>query len=258
MKLRFGTDVHPVEGYAVVTGATGAIGSQIALGLAERGYPLWLACRSRQKAEPLIEQCLTYGSPDVKFLPLELADEASVRAAAGVLSDFGSPLAGLINNAGIMQRHWQADSHGRELTMLVNYWHTRLFTELALPLIADGGAVVSTTSLTRFWPGRSDRLDVDAKHFSQLGTYGLSKKALTKWMRSMAHEPEGRRLRINCADPGIVSTPMISMHRWFDPMADLLFRPFIRSPRQGAIPALRAWSSPASGSIFCLRATHSL
>ncbi len=247
-----------MKDYAVLTGATGAIGSQIALVLAESGYPLWLACRSRYKAQPLIQQCLDAGSPDVRFLPLDLADEASVRSAASQLADFGKPLAGLINNAGIMQRHWQADAQGRELTMLVNYWHTRLFTELAMPMIVDGGAVVATTSLTRFCPGKVDSLVIDPRKFSQLGTYGLSKKALTQWMRTLAASPEGRRLRINCADPGIVSTPMISMHRWYDPLADILFRPLIRSPHNGAIPALRAWGAPASGSIYCLHAIHQL
>ena len=31
---------------------------------------------------------------------------------------------------------------------------------------------------------------------------------------------------------------MITMHRWFDPLTDLLFRPLIKSPEQGARTAL--------------------
>ena len=30
------------------------------------------------------------------------------------------------------------------------------------------------------------------------------------------------------------------MHRWFDPLADVLFRPFCKSPEKGAIPAVNA------------------
>ena len=44
---------------------------------------------------------------------------------------------------------------------------------------------------------------------------------------------------VNAADPGIVSTDIITMHMWFDPLTDLLFRPFIRTPRQGADTAIR-------------------
>ena len=43
---------------------------------------------------------------------------------------------------------------------------------------------------------------------------------------------------VNAADPGIVSTDIITMHMWFDPLTDILFRPFIRTPRQGAATAV--------------------
>ena len=38
---------------------------------------------------------------------------------------------------------------------------------------------------------------------------------------------------------GIVSTDIITMHMWFDPLTDIFFRPFIRTPRQGAATAIR-------------------
>ncbi|KAA4709165.1 oxidoreductase, partial [Bacteroides intestinalis] len=34
------------------------------------------------------------------------------------------------------------------------------------------------------------------------------------------------------------STPIITMHMWFDPLTDIFFRPFIRTPRQGAATAI--------------------
>ena len=40
------------------------------------------------------------------------------------------------------------------------------------------------------------------------------------------------------ADPGIVSTDIITMHQWFDPLTDIFFRPFIRTPMQGASTAV--------------------
>ena len=57
-------------------------------------------------------------------------------------------------------------------------------------------------------------------------------------------------LRINLADPGIVDSNMISMGRWFDPLADILFRPFCKSPQKGARPALAALSSPERNRYF--------
>ena len=45
-------------------------------------------------------------------------------------------------------------------------------------------------------------------------------------------------ITVNAADPGIVSTNIITMHQWFDPLTDLFFRPFIRTPKQGASTAV--------------------
>ncbi|MBQ3979920.1 MAG: hypothetical protein II634_03915 [Lachnospiraceae bacterium] len=43
---------------------------------------------------------------------------------------------------------------------------------------------------------------------------------------------------------------MISMGRWFDPLADVLFRPFIKTPEQGVQPALRALASDTQGKYY--------
>ena len=40
---------------------------------------------------------------------------------------------------------------------------------------------------------------------------------------------------------------MITMHRWFDPIADLLFRPLIKTPEQGA-ETLCNWPAESSRS----------
>lgn len=32
-------------------------------------------------------------------------------------------------------------------------------------------------------------------------------------------------ITVNAADPGIVSTDIITMHQWFDPLTDIFFRP---------------------------------
>ena len=64
-------------------------------------------------------------------------------------------------------------------------------------------------------------------------------------------------ITVNAADPGIVSTDIITMHQWFDPLTDIFFRPFIRTPRRGSLPAFRALSAP-SGVICCARRQHPL
>ncbi len=238
-------------GCYLLTGATGAIGREIAEALAAEKKPLILACRNMQKAEELRDYLRAkYGYNHIFTQKLDLADEDSVRKAADLDYTFRS-FAAIINNAGIMNRTYRTDSKGRELTMAVNYYNTRLFNELILK-DKDVERVVFTTSLTRFMGRRRGySLEVNEKNFSQLGTYGLSKKAITDYAVELAKRYKDRVTKVNCADPGIVDTGMISMHRWFDPIADICFRPFIRSPRQGAKPTLRALRTNLTGRIFC-------
>lgn len=245
----------------LLTGATGAIGTAAARELLRRGESVILACRDERRGATLVESLRReFPQARVELTRLDLASEKDVREGAARLA--GRPLKALVNNAGIMNRSFRLDADGRESTLGVNYFNTRLLTELLLPQIADGGAIVFTTSLTRYmWRTRRQLPErVEERDFSQLGTYGLSKTLLTRWAARLAVDVAARGIRVNCADPGIVNSSMISMKRWFDPLADIFFRPFIRSPRRGAEPALRALYAPAgaSAAIYCRRRRHRL
>lgn len=61
---------------------------------------------------------------------------------------------------------------------------------------------------------------------------------MTLFTIDLARRVREKGIVVNAADPGIVSTDIITMHAWFDPLTDVLFRPFIRTPRQGAATAI--------------------
>lgn len=237
----------------IVTGATGGIGREIALALARLNVPMILACRSELKYLSLWETLFkTFPEVNVSYLPLDLNDSHSVMETVNILR--GRPLAGIINNAGVMMRDFEVSPDGPETTLNVNYFNTRLLNQLLLPQIMPGGSVVFTTSVTRK-AGRRDRLpEMVTKHtFGQLRTYALSKKLITNFAAAFVEEARPRRVTVNCCDPGVVDSGMITMHRWFDPLANIFFRPFIRTARNGAVPALRALFSPRTGRIFTLK-----
>lgn len=247
-------DTAPV----LVTGATGAIGSAIAILLAALGIPMVLGVRSRQKYNAL-ELLLRQQFPDasVEFLELDLNDSNSVTEAVNRLG--GRPLAGVINNAGVMMRDFTLSPDGPEETLNVNYYNTRLLNLLLLPEVLPGGAVVFTTSITRL-AGHFGNLptSVTPETFGQLKTYALSKKLITRFAAEFAATAADRGVRVNCTDPGVVDSGMITMHRWFDPLANIFFRPFTRRPSSGAIPAVRALLIPESGKIVTLHGIHPL
>lgn len=74
--------------------------------------------------------------------------------------------------------------------------------------------------------------------FWRIPVYSNTKLALTLFTLELAARVKERGIVVNAADPGIVSTDIITMHMWFDPLTDIFFRPFIRTPRQGAATAI--------------------
>lgn len=251
--------------YVIVTGATGAIGSEICRALALEGYGLILACRDYKKADTLARTLPK--DTTATFLRLDLADSHAVHQAVAELPRLvpvTDTIAAVINNAGIMAPAYTLSPQGREMDMTVNYLNTRLWTRLLLQsgLIASGAAIVFTTSLTRhMMRGTAIPPEATPQHFSRLKAYGASKRALTIYASQLAETLRPLHIAVNCADPGIVDSGMITMHKWFDPITDLVFRPLIRTPRKGAVPALRALHAGLegkSGAIYCLRAIHPL
>lgn len=239
----------------LVTGASGSIGREICRALGRLGVPMIMACRSELRfADTLGELLKENPSLQATFLQLDLNSSVSVTEAVNHLK--GVTLAGIVNNAGTMERHFSLSPDGPETTMNVNYHNTRLLNQLLLPQVARGGSVVFTTSLTRHrWGKRHLPSTVNERSFGQLTTYSLSKAWITRFAAEFCEEGKKCGVRVNCADPGVVDSSMIRMDRWFDPIADVIFRPLIRTPRNGAVPAMRALLSSETARIFTLRSS---
>ena len=223
----------------IITGATGAMGSVAARELARSGYSVVMACRNLSKAETVRRGILSVvPDADIEIKHLDLSSLDSVRSFASGIGD--EPIWGLFNNAGIISK---------EYSFKVNYFGPALLTLLLLPKMIPDARIVNMVSLTcRFVSINENSLNADTGEFSLLGTYARSKLALLHFSMELARRhPE---LRVNLADPGIVNSNMISMGRWFDPLADILFRPFCKSPERGVRPALNAFSSEEKNKYF--------
>ena len=232
----------------IVTGASGSMGAAAAEALARQGKTVVMACRNLQKAETVRTDILSRVSDaHLEIRQLELSSMASVRAFA---AGFGpGELDGLFNNAGVISRGYALTPEGLEHTFAVNYFGPFLLTNLLLPALAEGARIVNMVSLTcRFVSVSEASLRPAEKDFSRLGTYARAKRALLHSSQELARRhPE---LRVNVADPGVVNSNMITMGKWFDPLADKLFRPFCRKPEDGVKPALAALAAEDGGRYF--------
>lgn len=230
---------------AIVTGASGSMGSEAVRSLSADGWHVIMACRNLGKADAIRSRIVAeIPEASIEMKHLDLGSLDSVRSFVAELGQVR--VDALFNNAGVINRDFALSGDSLERTMAVNYVGPYLLTRLILPLMEDGSVIVNMVSLTA---GLStlgeDCLKPDASSFHQLRTYGKAKRALALFSVSLAEyiSSQGLNVRVNMSDPGVVNSNMISMGRWFDPLADKLFRPLCSSPAKGVAPALRALKS---------------
>jgi NAD(P)-dependent dehydrogenase (short-subunit alcohol dehydrogenase family) len=187
----------------LVTGSSSGIGAATASALTRAGAEVHGAALSGT-AEGL-----------ASFTRLDLSDPASIEAVAGAL---GGPVDALFNCAGATPMIDPTD------ILKVNFLGTRLLTELVVPAMAAGGAVVSVSSDGGYaWRKRQELITsflaeagFDAglawykDHEQAAGhPYAFTKEALTVWTMQQSAELIGRGIRINTVSPGAVQTPML-------------------------------------------------
>lgn len=225
----------------IVTGASGGIGQALTERLAKQGYRVLMACRNPEKSEPILTRIRKRsGNPEISLLPLDLGSLDSIARFAAELRARGQRIDVLLNNAGTMNGTFGLTADGFERTVGVNCVGTAALTLSLLPLMHPGSRIVNTLSCT-YRIGRVDGrlLEPDPEHYARFRTYGTSKLALLLFSLELRERVARQGIGVFAADPGIVDTNMITMHRWFDPIADLLFRPLIKTPEQGAETALQ-------------------
>src|SRR5205814_4839250 len=156
------TSPHPLAGrVALVTGATTGIGRVTARELARQGAHVFIACRSAERAQPVVDEIRAIaGTGPVETLSLDLGDFASVRRCAQGFLGRGLPLHLLINNAGLAGARGSTAS-GFELAFGTNHMGHFLLTQLLLDrLKASAPARVVTVASKAHY--RAQGIDWDA------------------------------------------------------------------------------------------------
>ena len=227
---------------AVITGADGGMGMEITRAVATAGYKVIMACRDPEIAEEKRQLIMREtGNIALEIVPVNLASLSSTASFANELLQRGEAITLLMNNAGTMETKRHITEDGLERTVSVNYVAPYLLTRKLLPLMEEGSRIVNMVSCT-YAIGRLDFPDFFLRGkkgaFWRIPIYSNTKLALTLFTIALSEKVKEKGIVVNAADPGIVSTPIITMHMWFDPLTDIFFRPFIRTPRQGAATAI--------------------
>jgi NAD(P)-dependent dehydrogenase (short-subunit alcohol dehydrogenase family) len=166
-------------GLAVITGATGGVGLEIAKGLAQAGYGIILGARSEKRgteAVTAIGSVATHPA-SIQQCPLDLASLASVAAFASALPD--GPIDRLVLNAGVMLANRKETEDGFEMMFGTNVLgHFALISHVLDRVLAAPAPRVITQSSESHRSGHLNPQDLQhTTDFSPLVAYNDSKQA---------------------------------------------------------------------------------
>jgi NAD(P)-dependent dehydrogenase (short-subunit alcohol dehydrogenase family) len=202
---------------AIITGASRGLGLELTKALAAAGWRLVVDARG----EDALAAAVAALPGDVTALAGDVTDPAHRRA---LISAAGPRIDALVNNASLLGPSPQPALADYPLDVLERVYAVDVLaplalTQLALPRLADGAAIVNVTS------------DAAVEAYPGWGGYGSAKAALEQLTAILAAEQP--RLRVYAADPGDMNT---QMHQEAFPGEDISDRP---SPAE-SVPGLLA------------------
>ena len=238
---------------ALVTGANSGLGLATARALAQGGATVLLACRQRSRGEAVRQQLLPLARAGLEVIDLDLADLASVAAAASqVQREFGR-LDLLINNAGVMAPPRRLSRDGHELQFAVNHLGHFALTTALLPLLKQqSGARVVTVSSGAHYFGRIAFDDLQGeRRYDPWTAYSQSKLANVMMALQLQEQlvAAGSSTLSIAAHPGLARTNLqagsvAAKGSWIEGLAYRLLDPLFQSAAMGALPQLHAAVAP--------------
>lgn len=244
----------------LVTGASSGIGKAVALGLAQLGARVILACRdARRGQQALDEVAQASGSRRPSLLLVDLASRVSVRHLAGAFCERFDRLHVLVNNAGIWSARRRLSAEGVELTWATNViGYAQLTSLLQEPLRRAGAARIVSVASELAHGLRLDDVEFKTRRYDGLAAYAQSKAANRLWTWALARRLEGTGITANAMHPGGVDTGIFRKGGGVrGALGSLWARGFGRTPEEGADTIVWLAASQAvagvSGRFYCDR-----
>jgi NAD(P)-dependent dehydrogenase (short-subunit alcohol dehydrogenase family) len=180
---------------ALVTGATGAIGKAIALGLAQCGARVFIT-DLKQEAVSAAAGELSAAGFDAAGLAADVTSESQVKAVVdAAAARFGGVIDILVNVAGVAGQSpvEQITEKEWDFVFAVNCKGTFFFVKYVAPLMkaAKRGKIVNFSS-------QSGKLGS-----ALLSHYSAAKGAIITFTQALAHEFAKEKINVNCVCPGV-------------------------------------------------------
>lgn len=197
----------PDRGYAIITGAYGAIGTAISEGMIRAGYKIILAGRDPHRLTETERklQKIT-GSPYISCHALDLGIQSEVEQFA---SAFEHPLSVLINNAATAPKKRTMTADGIEMQFAINvlgyFWMMHYFRT---HLQSSGNARI--VNVASYWAGGLDFDDLEfaLRNYDPDAAYRQSKQANRMLSAAFADVFSKDHITVNACHPGDVNSKL--------------------------------------------------
>ncbi len=187
---------------ALVTGASGGIGEELARLFAADGHDLVLVARSRDKLARLAEELRAKHAVNARVLAADLARPEAPREIFEELGAGGTTVDALVNNAGVGSYGLFAETDLQpELDLLqINVVALTHLTKLFLPpmLARRRGYVMNVASTAAFQPG------------PLMAVYYASKAYVLHFSEALTNECEGTGVVVSALCPGPTETGFVA------------------------------------------------
>ncbi len=192
------------RGTVIVTGGSRGIGAAISKRLAADGYGVAVNYQRNAEAAQALVAEIGRGGGRALAVGADVADEAQVAALFEQAARLG-PLAGLVNNAGVLGEMRRIDEHdAASLTAVLatNVVGAALCAKHAVRALSTkhggpGGAIVNVGSIAATTGG-----------IAGMVAYAASKGALHSLTIGLAKEVAREGIRVNAVAPGMIVTDM--------------------------------------------------
>ena len=233
----------------IITGASGGIGSALALHMADRGYDLILHSRTIASLKPLLK-IIDTGQFDihVSTIAANLDTSHSVCQLGDQLSQMTPKLNILFNCAGVLLDGIHLSKDGMDMHTQINLLAPYILMQKLKPNVSlTQGTILNIASGSALGVKQLDiqRLIKPTKAVKLFGTYAESKLALALITETLAQQFMNDGVRLACAAPGPTKTTMTSGAGM--PKFLLWLRPFLySSPEQSAARIYLAYQTAQS------------
>ncbi len=241
----------------LITGGTGGIGKETAVGLARLGATVVIVSRNRDRGKAAVEEIRRRSQNHrVGMLLADLASLEQVRDLATAFRAEYPALHVLINNAGAIFSPRAETPDGYEMTFAVNHLSHFLLTHLLLDMLKASAPsrIVNVASGAHF----GARIHFDdlmlTRSYRPFEAYRQSKLANILFTYELARRLEGTGVTANCLHPGVVATGFGRNTGWFFRNLVKVGAFLLSTPEEGARTSIYVASSPTleriSGKYF--------